>query len=102
MPSIPQLEAMLKSEPNDPFLLYGLAQEYAKAKDVNRAVEFYDRCLVADPHYCYAFYHKAVALHSAGRTPEARVAITLGLAAAKAAKDGHAASELKALELDLD
>jgi len=101
MPSIPQLQALLKDEPNDPFLLYGLAQEHAKAGDTAHAIEFYDRCLAADPAYCYAHYHKAVALQAAHRTPEALVAIEAGLFAAKVAKDGHALSELQALKDDL-
>ena len=59
MPSIPDLQRLLEKDPKDPFLLYGLAQEYAKAGDVAKAVEYYDRCLAADPLYCYAYFHKA-------------------------------------------
>ncbi len=101
MPSIPQLETLLRAEPNDPFLLYGLAQEHAKAGDTAHAIEFYDRCIAADPAYCYAYYHKAVALKAATRIPEALAAIEAGLAASKAAKDSHAMSELQALRDDL-
>jgi predicted Zn-dependent protease len=102
MPSIDQLTKLLKAEPNDAFLLYGLAQEYAKAGDVNKAVEFYDRCIGVDPKYAYAMYHKAKALMGAGRTEEAKVAIAAGYAAAKLAKDSHAHGELDALAAELD
>ncbi len=102
MPSVEQLQAMLAKDPADPFLLYGLAQEYAKVKDVGRAVEYYDRCLVADPAYCYAYFHKARTLQDADRTEEAIAAARQGLAVAKRVQDGHAASELGGLLDELE
>ncbi len=102
MPSIQQLEKLLAADPNDAFVLYGLAQEYAKAGNTPQAVEFYDRCLAADPAYVYAYYHKARALARAGRTPEAMACVHAGKTAAKQASDGHALSELSALELELE
>lgn len=94
MPSIEQLEKLLAADPNDAFLLYGLAQEYAKHKDVARAVDFFDRCLAADPGYCYAYFHKARALADAGRTAEAVAVLHAGKAAAQRTGDSHALSEL--------
>lgn len=87
---------MLAAEPGDPFVLYGLAQEYAKAGDMARAVETYDRCLAADPHYCYAYFHKARALESLGRTADAVATLTAGIDAARRAADAHAEGELRA------
>lgn len=95
MPSIAQLEKLLALDPNDAFVLYGLAQEYAKAKDTAKAVEFYDRCLIADPHYCYAYYHKARALEEAGERDRAVGTLRAGLAAARAAGDSHAMGEIQ-------
>src|SRR5258706_14384593 len=97
MPSIPALLSMLDKNPNDPFLLYGLAQEYAKAGDSARAVEFYDKCLAADPAYCYAYYHKARAQQQANQTGAAVATIKQGVAAATKAADAHALSELSSL-----
>lgn len=94
MPSIPALERLLASSPSDPFLLYGLAQEYAKVADHPRAIEYYDRCLAADPAYCYAYYHKARSLEVLGRTPDALKTLEQGLAAARSAGDAHALSEI--------
>lgn len=94
MPSIEQLLKVLAAEPNDPFTLYGLAQEYAKAGRTAEAVEHYDKCLAADPTYCYAYYHKARALEDAGRVPEAVAVLREGKAAAKRAGDTHAVSEI--------
>jgi len=94
MPSIEQLEKLLAATPDDPFLLYGLAQEHAKKGDIAKAVEFFDRCLAADPAYCYAYFHKARVLHEAGRTAEAVKTLRDGAAAAKKAGDAHALSEI--------
>jgi predicted Zn-dependent protease len=102
MPSIVDLTRLLDKDPNDPFVLYGLAQEYFKLKDTPKAVEFYNRCLKADPSYCYAYFHKARALQAAGDIEHAKVAVTDGLAAARKAGDQHAVSELSALQDELD
>ena len=99
MPSIAALEQLLAKEPNDPFILYGLANEHAKAGDTDLAVGYFDRCLAADPSYCYAYYHKARALHAAGRTPAALESIEAGIIAA--ARDAHARAELEALRDEL-
>ena len=94
MPSVEQLEKLLASDPRDPFVLYALAQEHAKGGDITRSVEYFDRCLAADPAYCYAYFHKARVLHEAGRTPEAVGTLREGAAAAKKAGDAHALSEI--------
>ena len=36
---IDQIKEMLQNEPNDSFLNYALALEYAKANDVKKAIE---------------------------------------------------------------
>jgi tetratricopeptide (TPR) repeat protein len=97
MPSIAQLEKLLKLEPNDPFVLYGLAQEHAKAGDVANAVMYYDRCLTADPNYCYAYYHKAKALADNGQTSEAVTTLDSGISIAKKVQDAKALSEMQGL-----
>jgi tetratricopeptide (TPR) repeat protein len=94
MPTIEQLEKLLAIDPTDTFVLYGLAQEHAKAAEFSRAIDFYDRCLAADPHYCYAYFHKARAHEAAGDTQAAIAALQAGLAASHEAGDGKAQSEI--------
>ena len=101
MPSIDELNKLLEMDPTDTFVLYGLAQEYAKAGETDRAVEHYDRCLSHDPSYCYAYYHKARALEEDGRTEEALEAVKAGLVAAREARDDKALGELMALADEL-
>jgi len=102
MPSIADLQRLLDKSPNDPDLLYGLAMEHAKAARTDEACAHFDRCLAADPTYCYAYYHKARALEAAHRITEALATLRAGLTAAKAARDNHALSELTAYLDDLD
>jgi len=94
MPSIAQLEKLLTLEPDDAFLLYGLAQEYAKLADHERAVEHFDRTLGSDPDYVYAYYHKARSLEAIERISEARACLETGLEAAKRVGDAKGISEI--------
>ena len=96
MPSLEQLEKLLAADPNDAFVLYGLAQEHARSGNFAKAVGFYDRCLAADPAYCYAYYHKAKAQEAMGREADAVESLRAGAAAARQAQDDHAFSEISA------
>jgi tetratricopeptide (TPR) repeat protein len=92
-----QLRKLLDLDPSDPFVLYGIAQELAKAGDVPGALEFYDRCLAADPRYCYAYYHKARVLEDSGDVAGAVEAARAGLGVARSVQDMKAVSELQGL-----
>lgn len=102
MARIDDLNRLLTADPNDAFVLYCLAQEYAKIGDTPRSIEYFDRCITSDPNYCYAYYHKAKTLMNAGRAGEAVPVIQAGKAASQRAADGHALSELSSLELELE
>jgi tetratricopeptide (TPR) repeat protein len=99
MPSIAQLEKLLTLDERDSFVLYALAQEHAKLGGPTghaKAIEFYDRCLAADPAYCYAYFHKAKSLEALGRSAEAAGTLRLGVHAARNAGDAKAHSEIAA------
>jgi tetratricopeptide (TPR) repeat protein len=94
MPSIEQLRKLLEAEPGDAFLLYGMAQELAKAGDHASAIGWYDRCLGADPAYLYAYFHKARSQEALGDTPTAIATLRAGLKAARERRDSHATAEI--------
>ncbi len=96
-----KLEKLLALDPNDTFVLYGLAQEYGKMGDLAKAVSFYDRTLAADPAYCYAYFHKARAQQAAGDLASARQTVADGVRAAHRAGDGKALNELTGLQVEL-
>lgn len=91
-----QLKRMLQDDPADTFCLYGLALEHAKAGRHDDAISLFDRTLEIDPHYCYAYFHKAKSLEAAGRVDEAMRALGTGQARAREAGDAQAMNEIAA------
>lgn len=92
---------LFAADPDDTFVLYGLAQEHAKIGDFAKAVEFYDLTIVADPDYCYAYFHKAQAQRALGNQPAALQTVLEGLRSAQRVGDGKALSELSGLRDEL-
>ncbi len=97
MPSIAQLEKLLTLDPSDPFVHYGLAQEQAKAGEIDQALESYTKVIELDPSYCYAYFFKGQLLHGKGNGSEAVQVLETGIEAAKQANDAKAISELTSL-----
>ena len=89
-----QLEKMLEREPNDPFLLYGLALEHKKANELEPALQLLKRVIGIDPGYCYAYFQGGQILAGLGDVQAARNTLELGIAAARQKGDAHAESEL--------
>ncbi len=92
-----QLEAMHAAEPDDCFVTYALAQEYAKLDQHDEAVRWYDKTLTLNPDELYAYFHKARSLGELGEDDAAAAALELGLKRAQALGDSKAADEIEAL-----
>lgn len=96
------LRSMLQSEPDDPFLRYGMGFELAKLGRHEEAAGWFDRTLEVDPDHHYAAFQKARALEELGRPAEgAAIARTQADRAARSG-DAKAASELHALAEELE
>ena len=93
---LPKLEAMLEKQPNDPFLLYGIAMEHKKLNDPAAALEFFDRVTSLDPGYCYAYHQKGLVHESQGDSDAAKQAYRDGIQAAIKKGDDHARGEIEA------
>jgi Tfp pilus assembly protein PilF len=91
-----QLRKLLERDPNDTFLIYGLALEYKKAGDLPTAIEHLDRVIALDPGYCYAYHQKGLSFEQAGDLEAARHAYRDGIAAARTKGDEHARGEIEA------
>ncbi len=91
-----KLRTMLEREPNDPFLLYGIAMEHKKLNDAAAALEFFDRVTRLDPGYCYAYHQKGLVHESQGDTDAAKRAYREGIEAAVKKGDDHARGEIEA------
>ena len=95
-PRMRQLQQMLLRQPDDPFLLYGMAMEYKKADEPARALQYFDQVLRRDPNYCYAYYQRAQVHESLGDVEAARRSLREGVEAAQRSSDLHALSEIEA------
>ena len=92
-----QLRNLLESDPHDAFCMYGIAMEYAKSGNHEKAIAWFDQTMETDPHYCYAWYHKAKCQEDAGDTKAASETLEEGMKQAEEADDAHAAEEMAAL-----
>ena len=91
-----KLEQMLQREPNDTFLVYGLAMEYKKLAQPDKALEMFNRVIQLDPGYCYAYHQKGLVYESQGDAAAARQSYRDGIAAAEKTGDAHAREEIAA------
>jgi tetratricopeptide (TPR) repeat protein len=87
---------MLERDPNDTFLLYGIALEHKKLGEAAQAIEYLDRVIAADVGYAYAYHQKGLVHESRGDVEAARSAYRAGIEAAKKKGDEHAAGEIQA------
>jgi len=87
------LEQLLAQDPSSNFARYGLAMEYVKGEDFERAVAEFEKLLAADPGYSAGYFHGGQAFEKLGRLEEARDYYRRGIASAR---DPHSRSELQA------
>ena len=92
-----KLEQMLEKSPQDTFLNFGLAMELAKQGHTEEALAQFDRVLQIDPTYLTAYFQKGSTLINAGRAPDAWIALSAGIAAARTIGDSHTESEMQAM-----
>lgn len=102
MSRLAQLEKLHAADPKDADVPYMIAQEHAKAARHEEALSWYDRCIASDPHYHYAYYHKARSLQAMECSDRAIETLKSGLKQARAAKDMKAVSELTSFLDDLE
>ena len=94
-----QLEAIARSQPNNPFALYSLAMEKKKT-DLAGALAVFEQIRASHPSYVPNYYQYAKALETSGEEERARAVYREGIEAAQSAGDLHAEGELRAaLEL---
>jgi tetratricopeptide (TPR) repeat protein len=92
-----QLEALLKDDPNDPFLRYALALELESAGEVDSAISHLRELIHDFPEYVPAFLQVGQLLAKAGNNPEAKDYLQQGMLVAFKVADHHAYSEMEQL-----
>jgi predicted Zn-dependent protease len=101
MDRIGLLGEILSQNPDDAFARYGLAMEYSKAGEVERALAEFDQLLSAHPDYTAGYFMATQTLAQAGRTEEAKKMLAKGIASAQRTGNDHARAEMEALQAEL-
>lgn len=97
MDRVAALNEILTENPNDAFARYGLAMEYAKLGEIERAMGEFGKLLAAHPDYTAGYFMAAQTLVNASRTEEAKRMLVDGIASAARTGNAHAQSEMTAM-----
>lgn len=89
------LEKSVASGSKDPFVWYGLAQEYRTLERHEDAYKTFTSLRSATPDYVPMYLMCGQMLEKMGRTGDAKEWLGAGIAAAKKKGDAHAQSELE-------
>jgi tetratricopeptide (TPR) repeat protein len=101
MDRIAMLNEVLAQNPDDAFARYGLAMEFSKLGDVERALAEFGKLLSASPDYTPGYFMAAQTLARVGRVDEAKHMLNDGIACANRTGNAHAQSEMQAMLDDL-
>jgi thioredoxin-like negative regulator of GroEL len=97
MDRIAMLTEVLTANPDDAFARYGLALEYSKAGQTDRALEEFKILLEKNPDYTPGYFMAAQTLATAGRIDEAKRMLVAGISSARRTGNQHAQSEMTAM-----
>jgi Tfp pilus assembly protein PilF len=92
-----QIEELLKDDPDDPFLRYGLAMEYVSQGDDAEAARCFRDMFKDLPDYMPAYMQGGQVLSRLGRIDEARAAFERGMTVARQQGNLHAAEEMQGM-----
>ena len=95
------LNEILTQNPNDAFARYGLAMEYSKAGEVERALGEFHKLLTANPDYTAGYFMAAQTLARENRVEEANKMLADGIASATRTNNAHARGEMEAMLAEL-
>jgi predicted Zn-dependent protease len=96
-----KLEALLADNPDDVFLQYALAMEFASEGDPGAACDRLQRLLAQDAHYVPAYFQLGQLLAQRGAADQARQVLARGIEQARRAGDDHAEGEMREFLDDL-
>lgn len=94
---IKQLLEYLEETPEDPFLLFAIAKEYAIQGAPESAMRYFVRLKRMHPGYIGLYYHLAQVELELGHREEAIVTLEEGIAIARSTGEMHSASEMAGL-----
>lgn len=86
---------LLKKEPTDSFLLYGVALEYMSVNNFDEAEKYFKSLLTNDAQYVPAYMQYAQLKEKQNETESAKSLYRKGIDIAKEKGDKHAAKEME-------
>jgi predicted Zn-dependent protease len=101
MDRIAALNEVLTQNPKDAFARYGLAMEYSRQGDFDRALAEFALLLENHPDYTAGYFMAAQTLVRAERSGDAKQMLQEGIASARRTGNLHAQSEMEALLAEL-
>jgi tetratricopeptide (TPR) repeat protein len=100
-----RLEGLLefyKKDPNDPFILYGLALEYKSVDQFQKAELFFSELLQKNPGYVAGYLQYAQLKEKENKIEEAKELYKMGIAEANKIDDKKSAKEMEDFLDDLE
>src|ERR1700689_4981500 len=101
MDRLAALNEVLTQNPNPPFARYGLAIEYSKQGDLDRALAEFSILLKASPDYTPGYFMAAQTLARANQPPAPKTMLTDGIPPARRTGNLHAQGEMEAMLAEL-
>jgi predicted Zn-dependent protease len=101
MDRIAMLNEILTENPKDAFARYGLAMEYSKQGDFDRALAEFSILLESHPEYTAGYFMAAQTLVKAERVDDARKMLNDGIVSARRTGNLHAQSEMEGMLAEL-
>jgi predicted Zn-dependent protease len=101
MDRIAALNEVLTEHPKDAFARYGLAMEYAKQGDFDRALAEFSILLENHPDYTAGYFMAAQTLVRAERVEDAKRMLEDGIQSARRTGNLHAQSEMENMRSEL-
>ena len=95
------LTQVVEQNPSDAFARYGLAMEYSKQGDFDRALAEFSILLENHPDYTAGYFMAAQTLARAERKEDAKKMLADGIASARRTGNLHAQSEMEAMLAEL-
>lgn len=97
-----QLQELLKADPDDPFLHYGIAMEYLGNEDFGAALAGFEGILKQFPDYVPNYYQFGKLLFETGSGERSVEILRAGVEVARKAGDRHSQGELASLLDDIE
>lgn len=94
MSRLEKLQQLLQDDPTDPFLHYGIANEFLNLGDAATGIEKLRNTIEQFPDYVAAYFRVGQALAEDDQPDDARQIVTTGIAVAKKVGNDHAAAEM--------